>query len=68
MNAVYTHVLTPFPAEIEQRESQQVLLNANLYVATPYATKSQVRVKALASRVGVAWRGVLLFILFYQPF
>ena len=38
-----THFLTPFPEEIEQRDSQLVILAANLYVATPYETKSQVR-------------------------
>jgi len=36
-----THFLTPFPEEIEQRDSQLVILAANLYVATPYETKSQ---------------------------
>lgn len=41
VDAVFTQLLTPFPAEISQAEKQLVLYSANHYVDTPYLTKTQ---------------------------
>ena len=41
VEAVFTQLLTPFPAEISQSEKQLVLFSANHYVDTPYLTKTQ---------------------------
>ncbi|CAG5136260.1 unnamed protein product [Candidula unifasciata] len=41
VDAVYTHVLTPFPSSITQAEKQLVVLETNLYFYSPYPTTSQ---------------------------
>lgn len=42
VNAVFTHVLKPYPSEIGQQEKQLVVLQSNLYFYSPYSTKSQI--------------------------
>ena len=52
--AVYTTltgVLEPFPKEVRQREKQLVLLRANAYFFSPYASASQITVISLESAV-----------------
>lgn len=41
VEAVYAHVLKPFPSEIAQAEKQLVVLEGNLYFFSPYKTVSQ---------------------------
>jgi oligosaccharyltransferase complex subunit alpha (ribophorin I) len=41
VEAVFSHVLKPFPSEITQAEKQLVVLEANLYFYSPYSTTSQ---------------------------
>lgn len=50
VEAVYTHVLQPYPTQITQSEKQFVVFEGNHYFYSPYPTKTQsMRVK-LASR------------------
>ncbi|XP_055883590.1 dolichyl-diphosphooligosaccharide--protein glycosyltransferase subunit 1-like isoform X1 [Biomphalaria glabrata] len=44
VEAVYAHVLKPYPSEITQSEKQLVVLDTNLYFYSPYVTKSQTTV------------------------
>lgn len=41
VEAVFSHVLEPFPAEIAQAEKQLVVLQTNLYFYSPYTTTTQ---------------------------
>ncbi|BFZ08868.1 hypothetical protein BsWGS_11907 [Bradybaena similaris] len=41
VEAVYSHVLTPYPSAITQAEKQLVVLDTNLYFYSPYPTTSQ---------------------------
>lgn len=49
VKAVFTNLLTPYPAEITQLENQYVRLNGNHYFLSPYETTSQKTVFKLAS-------------------
>ncbi|RUS86217.1 hypothetical protein EGW08_006012 [Elysia chlorotica] len=41
VEAIFSHVLRPYPSEIAQAEKQLVVLEANLYFYSPYPTTSQ---------------------------
>lgn len=49
VQAVFTSLLTPYPAEITQMESQLVQLQGSHYFFSPYATSNQKSVVKLAS-------------------
>lgn len=49
VQAVFTSLLTPYPAEITQMESQLVQLHGSHYFFSPYATSNQKSVVKLAS-------------------
>lgn len=49
VQAVFTSLLTPYPAEITQMENQLVQLHGSHYFFTPYATANQKSVVKLAS-------------------
>jgi hypothetical protein len=49
VKAVFTNLLTPYPAEITQLENQYVRLNGNHYFLSPYETTTQKTVFKLAS-------------------
>jgi oligosaccharyltransferase complex subunit alpha (ribophorin I) len=49
VNAVYSHVQTPFPASIGQDEKQLVVYHGNHFVFSPYKTVSQTTAVKLAS-------------------
>ncbi|CAL1541789.1 unnamed protein product [Lymnaea stagnalis] len=44
VEAIYSHVLKPFPLEITQAEKQLVVLDTNLFFYSPYPTTSQTTV------------------------
>lgn len=50
MEAVYTHVLQPYPTQITQSEKQFVVFEGNHYFYSPYPTKTQTMRVKLASR------------------
>ncbi|GFO07410.1 dolichyl-diphosphooligosaccharide--protein glycosyltransferase subunit 1 [Plakobranchus ocellatus] len=41
VEAVFSHVLRPYPSEIAQAEKQLVVLDSNLFFYSPYSTASQ---------------------------
>ncbi|KAK3762792.1 hypothetical protein RRG08_040489 [Elysia crispata] len=41
LEAIFSHILRPYPSEIAQAEKQLVVLEANLYFYSPYPTTSQ---------------------------
>jgi len=41
VEAIFSHVLQPYPSEITQSEKQLVVLESNLYFYSPYSTVSQ---------------------------
>jgi len=41
VEAVFSHVLQPYPSEIQQAEKQLVVYEGNLYFYSPYSTTSQ---------------------------
>lgn len=49
VEAVFTHILEPYPNTISQSERQLVLYNGNHYFFSPYLTKSQTTKVKLAS-------------------
>lgn len=49
VQAVFTNILEPYPAEITQSENQLVRLKGNHYFYSPYKTVSQKSVVKLAS-------------------
>lgn len=53
VEAVFTQLLTPFPAEISQSEKQLVLYSGNHYVDTPYLSKTQTTKVKLPARSSV---------------
>ncbi|XP_059148604.1 dolichyl-diphosphooligosaccharide--protein glycosyltransferase subunit 1-like [Physella acuta] len=44
VEAVFSHILRPYPSEITQAEKQLVVLDTNLYFYSPYTTVSQTTV------------------------
>ncbi|MXQ95698.1 hypothetical protein E5288_WYG018241 [Bos mutus] len=50
VEAVYTHVLQPYPTQITQSEKQFVVFEGNHYFYSPYPTKTQTMRVKLASR------------------
>lgn len=50
IEAVYTHVLQPYPTHITQAEKQSVIFEGNHYFFSPYPTKTQTTRVKLASR------------------
>ncbi|XP_043298596.1 dolichyl-diphosphooligosaccharide--protein glycosyltransferase subunit 1 isoform X2 [Cervus elaphus] len=50
VEAVYTHVLQPYPTQITQSEKQFVVFEGNHYFYSPYLTKTQTMRVKLASR------------------
>lgn len=49
VQAVFTSILVPYPAEITQAENQLVRLDGNHYFLSPYKTTTQKSVYKLAS-------------------
>lgn len=49
VNAVYTHVQTPFPASVGQDEKQLVVYHGNHFFFSPYKTASQTTTVKLSS-------------------
>uniref|UniRef100_A0A8C6FZH7 Dolichyl-diphosphooligosaccharide--protein glycosyltransferase subunit 1 n=1 Tax=Moschus moschiferus TaxID=68415 RepID=A0A8C6FZH7_MOSMO len=50
VEAVYTHVLQPYPTQITQSEKQFVVFEGNHYFYSPYPTRTQTTRVKLASR------------------
>ncbi len=53
IEAVFTHLLTPYPEEIVQADKQLVVYKGRLYFATPYTTETQTTRVRLPSSTGV---------------
>ncbi|KAH9510178.1 proteasome regulatory particle base subunit [Bulinus truncatus] len=49
VEAIFAHVLKPYPSEITQAEKQLVVLETNLYFYSPYKTNSQTTVITTAN-------------------
>lgn len=49
VEAVFAHVLTPYPSQITQSEKQFVVFEGNLYFYSPYETASQKTIVTAAS-------------------
>jgi len=50
VETIYTHLLTPHPASITQKEKQLVLYHGNHYFYSPYRVAKQTTVVSLGTR------------------